>query len=289
MANPILKWAGGKRQLLDRILLLFPRNYRSLRYHEPFIGGGAVFFKIRPKVGTINDINPRLMNLYKVVRDSPNELMSLARTYVHDKDEFYKLREQFNQPDISNIEDAALLLYLNKTAFNGLYRVNSKGIFNVPFGRYKNPTIVDEKRILEASDLFKHIDLLCTDFTYIEEVSEKGDLVYFDPPYLPVSDTARFTTYAKGGFSYDDQIRLRDSCLKLDEKGVHFVLSNSYVKPLLEKYEEIDTFLVYTVQANRAINSKGSARGPIKEILVTNISDEDRDRSRSTMDFFIER
>lgn len=288
MANPILKWAGGKRQLLDKIISLFPSEYSSLRYHEPFFGGGAVFFKITPKTGTINDVNHRLMNLYKVVRDSPDELISLAKTYVHNKEVFYQLRERFNQPDLTDVENAALLLYLNKTAFNGLYRVNSKDKFNVPFGSYKNPKIVDEKRIHEASVLFQDIEILCTDFTYVEETSVKGDLVYFDPPYLPVSDTAHFTSYARDGFSYDDQIRLRDTCVKLDEKGVHFVLSNSYVKPLIEKYEEIDAFQMIIVQANRAINSKGSARGPINEILVTNIPDEARG-TRSTLDPFVER
>ena len=272
MADPILKWAGGKRQLIPKILSTFPKDYRQRVFHEPFFGGGAVFFKIKPKKSSINDINPRLMSFYKVVRDSPTELIELAKGYRHDKDEYYKLRDRFNEPGLTDIEDAALLLYLNKTAFNGLYRVNSKGQFNVPFGRYKNPTIVDENRILEASRILKNIEILSTDFTYVIEHSDEGDLCYFDPPYLPVSDTADFTSYSKDGFSYMDQIRLRDTCIELDEKGVLFVLSNSYVEELVDKYQEVDHFRVEVVKANRAINSVAEKRGPVDEILVTNIN-----------------
>ncbi|MFH2110532.1 MAG: DNA adenine methylase [Candidatus Bathyarchaeota archaeon] len=272
MADPILKWAGGKRQLIPNILAQFPRDYKQRAFHEPFFGGGAVFFKIKPKQGSINDVNPRLMSFYRVVRDNPDELIELAKTYRHDKDEFYRLRERFNEPGLSDIEDASLLLYLNKTAFNGLYRVNSKGKFNVPFGRYKNPTIVDEKRISEASQILKNIEVLCTDFTYVIDYSKEGDLCYFDPPYLPVSDTADFTSYSKDGFSFDDQIRLRDTCVSLDDKGVLFVLSNSYVETLVDKYREVDSFSVDIVKANRAINSVADKRGPVDEILVTNIN-----------------
>ena len=272
MADPILKWAGGKRQLIPRILAIFPKDYKQKTYHEPFFGGGALFFKIKPKQGSINDVNPRLMNFYRVVRDCPDELIELAKTYRHGKEEFYRLRDRFNEPGLSDIEDASLLLYLNKTAFNGLYRVNSKGKFNVPFGRYKNPLIVDERRISKASKILKNVDVLCTDFTYVIDYSKEGDLCYFDPPYLPVSDTADFTSYSKDGFNFSDQIRLRDTCVRLDKKGVLFVLSNSYVETLVDKYLDVDNFRVEVVQANRAINSKGDMRGPVDEILVTNIN-----------------
>ena len=271
MADPILKWAGGKRKLIPDILRLFPRDYRNRVYHEPFVGGGAVFFKIKPAKGSINDVNPRLINFYKVVRDKPEELISLAKTYNHDEEEFYQRRNQFNQPGLSDVEDASLLLYLNKTAYNGLYRVNSKGGFNVPFGSYKNPKIVPENRIRLASKILDATDILCTDFTYILDVSQEGDLCYFDPPYLPVSETADFTSYSKDGFSYKDQIRLRDTCVELDEKGILFVLSNSYVPSLVEKYTEIENFKLHTVKASRAINSVASKRGLVDEILVTNI------------------
>ncbi len=271
MADPILKWAGGKRQLLPQILATFPNDYGKRAYHEPFIGGGAVFFKIAPSSGSINDVEARLVNLYRVVRDKPEELIEMAKRYIHAEEEFYKLRERFNQPDLSDVEEASLLLYLNKTAFNGLYRVNSKGHFNVPFGRYKNPKIVPENRIRQASVLLKNVEIFNKDFTYIIDHSNEGDLVYFDPPYLPVSKTAHFTAYSSKGFNLDDQERLRDTCISLDEKGVLFVLSNSYIEPILELYQNVEQFRIEIVKAKRAISSKASTRGAINEILVTNI------------------
>lgn len=286
MVNPILKWAGGKRSLIPAIISLFPKDYRKCTYHEPFFGGGAVFFKIRPMSGSINDINHRLINFYKVVRDKPEELIALAKHYKHNKENYYKLRNRFNQPDLSDVEDASLLLYLNKTAFNGLYRVNSKGEFNVPFGRYKNPKIVPERRIRAASRVLKNVEIFCTDFTHIIEYSNERDIVYFDPPYQPVSQTANFTSYSSKGFGFDDQIRLRDTCVKLDEKGVLFVLSNSYIEEILDLYKEIEKFRIEIVQAKRAISSKASTRGPINEILVSNVSKNVSRGSSSLTSFF---
>jgi DNA adenine methylase len=273
MAAPILKWAGGKRSLIPNILALLPRDFRSRTYHEPFFGGGALFFTIKPPRGTINDINKRLVNFYKVVRDNPEEMIQQALKYRYEKETYYKLRERYNEPQLTIIEEAALTLYLNKTAFNGLYRVNSKGEFNVPFGRYSNPTIVDKERILTASRLLKNIEILQTDFSYVLEKAQSSDIVYFDPPYLPVSETANFTSYSENGFTWNDQIRLRDVCIKLDEKKVYFVLSNSYVEKLIDSYRNIKNFRILTVKANRAINSKASARGPINEALITNIQE----------------
>jgi DNA adenine methylase len=281
MADPILKWAGGKRKLSDEIISLMPKDYRERTYHEPFFGGGAVFFEIQPKDGSINDINKRLINFYRIVRDKPNELIETAKQYPHDKEVYYELRDRFNHEEITDVEQAALLLYFNKTGFNGLYRVNSKNEFNVPFGRYKNPTIVPEDRIYEASELLKEVKIFNKDFTYVIDESSPGDIVYFDPPYLPVSDTADFTSYSRDGFSYDDQLMLVDTCKKLDEKDVYFVLSNSSVKVLVEKYEE--HFDVHTVQAARSINSKASKRGAVNEILVTNIPE---DMSQSLTAYF---
>jgi len=271
MPEPILKWAGGKRSLIPNIISLFPKDYRNRIYHEPFFGGGALFFSIKPQRGSINDINPRLINFYKVVRDNPEELIEQASIYPYEKEEFYRIREHYNKSHLTNVEDAAITLYLNKTAFNGLYRVNSKGEFNVPFGRYSNPTIVDKERLRAASKLLKNIEILQTDFSYVIDRAEKGDLVYFDPPYLPVSDTANFTSYSSDGFSWDDQIRLRGVCVKLDKKGIIFVLSNSYVEKLINYYKDIEAFRILTVKANRAINSKGTKRGPVNEALITNI------------------
>lgn len=272
MADPILKWAGGKRKLSDEIISLMPKDYRKRVYHEPFFGGGAVFFQIKPKKGSINDVNKHLINFYRIVRDKPDELVETARQYPYEKEVYYELRDRFNHEEITDVEQAALLLYFNKTGFNGLYRVNSKNEFNVPFGRYKNPTIVPEDRIYEASELLKDVEIFNKDFTYIIDYSNTGDLVYFDPPYLPVSDTSDFTSYSSDGFSYDDQLMLVDTCNKLDEKGVYFVLSNSNVKVLVDKYEE--HFTVHTVQAARSINSKASKRGAVNEILVSNVPED---------------
>lgn len=271
MTYPVLKWAGGKRTLIPDIINLFPTDFKDRSYHELFIGGGAVFFKIKPKTGTINDVNSHLMNFYRVVKDNPQELISEASKYSYNKKSYYNLRERFNQPNLSKIENAALLLYLNKTAFNGLYRVNSKGKFNVPFGRYKNPTIVPKKRILTASNILKNIEINNEDFSYILDVAEKGDVCYLDPPYQPISSTAYFTSYSKKGFNFIEQIRLRDLCISLSEKEIFFVLSNSYTEQIEKLYSEVKEFKIITVKAKRAISSKASTRGAIKEILVTNI------------------
>jgi len=281
VVDPILKWAGGKRSLIPHILSLFPADYKNRVYHEPFVGGGAVFFKIRPRFGSINDVNSRLVNFYRVVRDQPEELVSQARCYTYDERSYYFLRDRFNQSDLSDVECAALLLYLNKTAFNGLYRVNSKGEFNVPFGRYKNPTIVPEKRIRAASKILKKVEIFNEDFSYILDYAKKGDVCYLDPPYQPVSETANFTSYSSERFDLNEQRRLRDLCIELDECDALFVLSNSYAEPILDLYEKIGRFRVIIIQAKRVISSKASTRGPINEILVTNIP-EDKSKSQKS-------
>lgn len=271
MARPILKWAGGKRRLISEIIKLFPSDYHKRAYHEPFFGGGALFFYLEPDKGSINDVNIRLMNFYKVLKDKPDELINEASKYVYKKDEYYRLRSRFNEESLSDVEDAAILLYLNKTGYNGLYRVNSKGRYNVPFGRYKNPTIIDEEKIREASAILKSIDIHSERFTCVKKKAESGDIVYFDPPYLPISETSDFTEYSKAGFGYDDHELLRDTCVELDEKGVLFVQSNSHIEAIIELYEDIGEFRINTVQMNRAINSKASSRGEVNEILITNI------------------
>lgn len=279
MAEPVLKWAGGKRQLLPQIMELIPRDFKNRRFHEPFFGGGAVTFYIEPRSGTINDVNKKLINFYVVLRDFVDELIEDAKQHKNEKEYYYRARAEFNRIvregfEIPNIRLASLLLYLNKTAYNGLYRENKKGEFNVPFGRYKNPTIVDEERLREASKVLKNLEIYNTDFSYILDVAKPGDVVYFDPPYHPVSDTAKFTQYYKDDFSPKDQVRLRDVCLELHEKGVFFILSNSYAQPVRKLYEGIEDFDVIIVYAKRAINSKADRRGPVKEILVTNIPKE---------------
>jgi DNA adenine methylase len=263
----ILKWAGGKRGLVQAILSTFPPGYEDRIYHEPFLGGGAVFFAIKPRSGTVNDVNPRLTNFYGVVRDSPDALIEEASKHPYEKETFYMLRDRFNAGGLDPVEDAALLLYLNKTGYNGLYRVNSRGMFNVPFGTYKNPTIVDADDIHAASEALRCVDLRCEDFSYLLDEAQEGDLVYFDPPYEPLSSTANFNTYSPTGFPWSEQVRLSETVRELDARGVLFTLSNS--EPAKRLYRD---YRVRIVHVNRSINTKTSARGPVREILVTNIN-----------------
>ncbi len=267
--RPLLKWAGGKRSLVERILSFYPDDHRERCYHEPFMGGGAVFFSLEPVRGSVNDVNPRLMNFYRVVRDSPGDLIGVAGGYNYDKEEYYRHRTRFNEHPSDTVEDAALFLYLNKTAYNGLYRVNSKGEFNVPFGRYKDPTIVDPGRIMKASKLLGAVDIRCGDFLYLLETAEAGDLCYLDPPYVPVSRTAHFTDYSAGGFTEEDQRRLRDMCVELDDRGVVFVQSNSDTDLMRSLYEGTG-FKLDAVNTLRMISSKVSSRSKGHDLLITN-------------------
>jgi DNA adenine methylase len=266
----ILKWAGGKRGLVQAILATFPPGYEERAFHEPFLGGGAVFFAVRPGRGTVNDVNPRLTNFYGVVRDQPDALIEEASKYAYDKETYYRLRDRFNEGGLTPVEDAAILLYLNKTGYNGLYRVNSKGVFNVPFGTYRNPTIVQEDDIRAAGEALRRVELRCEDFAYLLDSAREGDLVYLDPPYEPLSRTSNFNTYAPTGFPWSEQVRLSKTVRELDARGVLFTLSNSEpVKKLYRGYH------VKTVHVNRSINTKTTARGPVKEIIVTNISEQE--------------
>lgn len=264
----ILKWAGGKRRLVPQILELLPEDYRERSYHEPFFGSGAVFFALSIKKGTINDINEKLMNFYRVVRDNPKELIEMAKPYKYDKDEYYMRRDRFNEEGLDNIEMASLLLYLNKTGYNGMYRVNSKGKFNIPFGRYTNPTIVPIEKIQMASVMLQTVDIKNDDFTYVLLVAEKGDICYLDPPYQPLSKSSSFTTYAKKGFVESDQDRVSRVCKTLDEMGVLFVLSNSSTEENRKRYE---AFNISVVQMRRSLNRNVEGRGAIDELLITNI------------------
>ena len=268
--RPLLKWAGGKRTLVKKIIDLFPSGYGERRFHEPFFGGGAVFFSMEPIGGSINDVNGRLMNFYRVVRDGPRALIEEARLYRYDEEEYYRLRDRFNSEGLIEVEEAALLLYLNKTAYNGLYRVNSKGEFNVPFGRYEDPTVVHERRIMRASRLLGSMEVRSEDFSYVIDLAEKGDLCYLDPPYHPASKTANFTDYSVGGFSIADQRRLRDLCVELDEKGVIFVLSNSDTEAVRRLYRGITGLKTISLKTKRMISRKVSSRGSGYDLLITN-------------------
>ena len=262
-AKPFLKWVGGKRQLLPVIALLVPPKFGT--YYEPFLGGGALFFALRPKRAWLTDANERLVRAYRGVRDGHESVARALRLYPHSLDFFQGMREL----KIDNMEDgdvAAWLIYLNKTCFNGLYRVNKANRFNVPFGRYTNPKICDAENLLACSAALSNAHLECGDFEAVVNGAKRGDFVYFDPPYVPISVTSDFTSYTKGGFDVADQIRLRDVARGLKKRGVHVLLSNSSAPIVRELYGK--GFEIIEVSATRRVNSKASARGAVTELLI---------------------
>ncbi|CYV24848.1 DNA adenine methylase [Streptococcus suis] len=270
--QPFTKWTGGKRQLLPVIKSLMPDNYNS--YFEPFIGGGAVFFELIPKKAIINDFNSELINCYRQIKDNPQKLIELLVEHQknNSKDYYLELRSVDRDDRIhamTDTERAARIMYMLRVDFNGLYRVNSKNQFNVPYGRYKNPKIVDSDLILSISQYLNknNIEILTGDFEKAVEDVGAGDFVYFDPPYIPLSETSAFTSYTHEGFSYEDQVRLRDVFRKLDKKGAYVMLSNSS-SPLVE--ELYKGFNIHKVEAIRTNGAKASSRGKISEIIVTN-------------------
>lgn len=266
--RPFLKWAGGKTQLLDQLLARAPQEIN--RYFEPFFGGGALYFALQPEKATLADVNPELINVYYRVQNQVEDLITTLSVCTHDEKEFYRLRaldREANFFDIDPVTRAARFIYLNKTCYNGLYRVNAKGQFNVPFGRYTNPTICDAKNLRTCSQVLQKALLTCQDFETLVLSARPGDFVYFDPPYAPVSESASFTRYAKKDFNLFDQERLAATCRQLNTRGVHFMLSNSNAPVILDLYRE---FTIDFVPAARSINSKGTKRGHVQEVLVTN-------------------
>ncbi len=267
---PFLKWVGGKRQLMQVISEHFPTQFST--YYEPFVGGGAVLFHHQPKKAVINDVNAELINLYQVIKDAPDELIEDLKQHKNEADYFYEIRAIDRSPDyqeVSNIKKASRMIFLNKTCYNGLYRVNNSGEFNSPFGRYGNPNIVNEETIKAVSNYLNEAKVKIFNLDYQEALKNirKGAFVYFDPPYHPVSKSASFTNYNQGGFSKDDQERLRDFCDTLDKKGIKFLLSNSDTPLIHELYKKYHIMLV---KANRAINSNAKKRGGINEVLIKN-------------------
>lgn len=265
---PIVKWVGGKRQLMFELIKNMPKSYN--RYFEPFIGGGALFFELQPEQAYISDMNEELINLYSIVRDNVYELIEDLSKHEVSKEYFLELRnidrtEKYTE--LSNVERASRFIYLNRTCFNGMYRVNSQGQFNVPFGHYKNPRIIDENNLLNCSELLKKTEIKCADFSEILTKVKKGDFVYFDPPYVPLNETSSFTSYTKDGFDIDMQFKLRDVCDELDSMGVKFMLSNSDTKLVNELYENYEIKKVF---ASRQINANADGRGKITEVLVRN-------------------
>lgn len=271
LVAPVLKWVGGKRQLLPEIRKSLPREFST--YYEPFLGGGAVLFDLQPARAVVNDVNPELINVYCVIRDDVEGLIDHLRIHRNEADYFYQIREVDREKrvydQLSDIERASRILYLNKTCYNGLFRVNQQGEFNAPFGRYKNPNIVNETSLRAASHYFNQAKLTFKsgDFEAALKGIRKGGFVYFDPPYDPITESANFTGYDKGGFNRGEQIRLKKLCDELDRKGVEFLLSNSATDFILDLYKD---YHIRVVQAKRAVNSKGNKRGNVDEVLVTN-------------------
>jgi DNA adenine methylase len=262
-AKPFLKWAGGKAKLVPEIVKRFPERFH--RYHEPFIGGGAVFFALEPAKAVISDINADLITTYQVIRDNVGELIDALGEHEATEDHFYQVRAQ-PAVTLSPVQAAARTIYLNRTCFNGLYRVNRKGQFNVPFGRYANPRICNVENLLAASQSLQGVDIRVSSVFDIARRVRRGDLVYFDPPYDPVSPTASFTSYARDGFGRYEQEKLARLFASLAARGVTVVLSNSdtpFVRELYARYR------VDTVYARRAINSRADRRGPVTEVLVS--------------------
>lgn len=268
---PVVKWVGGKRQLLTEITPLLPEHFST--YCEPFLGGGAVLFSIQPSKAIVNDLNTDLMTVYQVIRDDVDALIESLKKHENTAEYFYAIRDidrdKANYQALSPIKKASRLIYLNKTCFNGLFRVNSSGEFNSPFGHYKNPNIVNEPVLRAVNKYFNanHITFYSEDFSLTLDRLRKGSFVYLDPPYDPVSDTANFTGYNKGGFARKEQIRLKQCCDELTSRGIKFLLSNSATDFIKELYQEYD---ITIVKAKRAINADAQKRGAIEEVLIRN-------------------
>lgn len=279
IVRPFLKWAGGKRQLLPELNKYIPTGFLKSKktYYEPFVGAGAFLFDLQPNNAVINDLNKELINCYKVVKDSLNELIEelIKYQYKNNESDYYNVRYLDRQNKkykaLSSVEKAARIIYLNKTCYNGLFRVNSQGQFNVPYGKYKNPKIFDETVLRDVSKYLKEnqIKISNVDFERAVKDAKKGDFIYFDPPYDPVSDTASFTGYDSNGFNKDEQKRLKEVFDELHEKGCLIMLSNSKTDFIMKLYED-DRYNIKTVKATRNINSKAFKRGKVDEVLVRN-------------------
>lgn len=272
--KPFVKWVGGKRQLLAqfRKLNLYPPelfDIKTGRYFEPFVGGGAVFFDLLPEKGFLSDLNRELVTTYNVIKNNVDGLIASLKKHKTDKDYFLKIRAQ-DPNKLSDLDVASRFIFLNRTCFNGMYRVNSKGGFNVPYGKYTNPLICDEGNLKKVSKALQGIEIKHQDYKEVLKKAKKGDFVYFDPPYYPVSKTASFTSYTAESFLDKEQIELRDTVLELHKRGCYVMLSNSDTPFINKIYSGHKGIRINKVEAGRAINSKGTGRGKITEVLVTN-------------------
>lgn len=251
--------------MVEQLRRLLPEHLPGC-YHEPFVGGGALFFALQPRLASLSDVNEELISCYRVVRDEPDQLIAALRVHEYDHFHFYRVRK-LDPRRLSPVERAARTIFLNKTAFNGLYRVNSSGEFNVPFGRHRNPLICDETNLRACAGALQDVELAAADFASVLDRAQKNDFVYFDPPYVPVSDTAQFTSYSPKGFSWDEQERLADLFAELSRRGVQVMLSNSAVAEVRKLYSK---FRIEQATATRRINSRADGRGRVSEIVVLN-------------------
>ena len=268
-ARPFVKWVGGKGRLMSQLRPLLPDGVERMRHVEPFVGGGAMFFARQPCQALLSDINPDLVHAYRCVRDDVAgviaALAALARA-GHDPDTYYAARARYNAGEGRGTPlRAALFIYLNKTCLNGLHRVNQRGKFNVPVGRYRNPAILDVAGLRAASVALQGVDVRCAPFDDVLATVEAGDFVYLDPPYEPVSATSSFTRYAPHGFTREDQVRLREAFAALVRRGAAVMLTNSDVPLVRALYADYD---VTPIHAARAINVNPSRRGPVTELVV---------------------
>lgn len=271
MPKPFIKWVGGKRQLLPELLKRIPEGIDD--YFEPFIGGGALLFNIKKedfKTININDYNEELVNLYLSVRDDVELLIDSLHKHQNNKEYFLTIRDLDRNPNyeiLNSVEKASRFIFLNKTCFNGLYRVNKKGFFNSPFGYYENPNVCDSENLKECSIFLNGINITHGDFENIKPKLNHKSFVYFDPPYMPVSETSNFLGYNANQFDLNSQIRLKEFCDYINSIGAKFMLSNSNSEIILELYKD---YKIEIVNASRSINSNGAKRGKIKEVIITN-------------------
>ncbi len=266
--QPFLKWAGGKSQLLAKYEPYLPPPEAFRCYYEPFLGSAALFFHLHPAQAQLSDRNDKLIELYHVVRDQLEQLIPILSRHQNDRDYFYQIRG-LDPATLTPVERAARLIYLNRTCYNGLYRENDQGEFNVPFGRYQNPRICDAPRLQAASRALQSAELCTADFDEAVAFAEAGDFVYFDPPYVPLSRTSNFTSYHHLGFSEADHRRLAETFHVLSARGCRAMLSNSSAELVYELYAGRGYRLI-EVQARRSINSKSNGRGPVTELLILN-------------------
>ena len=276
--KPFVKWVGGKRQLLSQFRenkLYPPKEFNTFTntYFEPFAGGGAVFFDLLPDSAHINDLNEELIVTYNTIKEDVQSLINHLSSdkYIYDKNIFLDIRAQ-KISELSDIERAARFIYLNRTGFNGMYRVNKSGQFNVPFGKYNNPQICDAENLLKVSGVLKDVTITSQSYKFVLDSAKNGDFIYFDPPYYPVTKTASFTTYTNDVFLEQQQEELRDTYLELHKRGCFVMLSNSdtlFIESLFAPYSK-EGINIHKVQAGRAINSNSSKRGKVSEILIAN-------------------